>query len=98
RYGMASIFVPAMVPLPLPLKVFVISAGALQTPFSRFLLVITSARAIRYFGEAYLGLKLGQDAQGFLIRNGWTLTGIALALALGIVFLLKASERRTAPQ
>src|SRR5262249_31929189 len=25
RYGMASIFVPAMVPLPLPLKVFVIS-------------------------------------------------------------------------
>jgi len=94
RYGMASIFVPAMVPVPLPLKVFVISAGALRTPFSRFLAVMITARAIRYFGEAYLGLKLGQDAQGFLIRNGWTLAGIALALALGIVFVLKSAERR----
>ena len=96
RYGLASIFVPAMVPVPLPLKVFVISAGALQTPFSRFLAVIISARTIRYFGEAYLGLRLGQDAQGFLIRNGWTLAGVALAVAFAIVWLLKVNERRTA--
>src|SRR5579859_2668299 len=33
RYGLLSVFIPAVIPvLPLPLKVFVISAGALRTP------------------------------------------------------------------
>jgi len=59
--------------IPLPLKVFVISAGALRTPFARFLAVILVARVIRFFGEAWLGLQLGRDAQGFLIRNGLTI-------------------------
>jgi len=98
RYGLTSVFVPAMVPVPLPLKIFVISAGALQTPFSHFFAVIVIARGIRYFGEAYLGLKLGEDARGFLIRNGWTLTGFALGLALGLVLLLKAADRRRTAQ
>src|SRR4051794_5894926 len=74
RYGLLTVFVPAVVPIvPLPLKVFVISAGAFQTPFGRFMAVIALARIIRFFGTAYLALQLGADAKGFLIRNGWTL-------------------------
>ena len=64
--------------VPLPLKVFAISAGALRTSFVKFLGVIVAARVIRYFGLAYLGLQLGKDAEGFLRRNGWTLAGAAL--------------------
>ena len=75
--------------VPLPLKVFVISAGALRTSFGRFLAVILVARVIRYFGLAYLGIQLGMDAKGFLIRNGWTLTGIALALTFVVYFLIR---------
>ena len=76
RYGLLTVFIPAVTPvLPLPLKVFVISAGAFHTPFGRFLLMILVARVIRYFGLAYLGLQFGADAQGFLQRNGWTLDG-----------------------
>src|SRR5581483_5119974 len=38
RYGLLTVFVPAVVPfVPLPLKVFVISAGAFRTRFSKFL-------------------------------------------------------------
>ena len=56
RYGLITVFIPAMFPIiPLPLKVFVISAGVLHTRFSRFLAVILLARVIRYFGEAYIG-------------------------------------------
>src|SRR5690242_8240296 len=34
RYGLLTVFLPAVVPLiPLPLKVFVITAGAMRTPF-----------------------------------------------------------------
>lgn len=98
RYGLLSVFVPAVTPVvPLPLKVFVISAGALHTPFSRFLAVILLARIIRYFGEAWLGLQLGEDARGFLIRNGWTMAGIALAATLALVFLIRLNDRRRQP-
>jgi len=95
RYGMLTVFVPAVTPvLPLPLKVFVVSAGALKTPFSKFLTVILVARAIRYFGEAYLGIKLGADAQTFLARHIWLIVGIVLALAGAAYVLIRISDRR----
>src|ERR1041385_4047314 len=51
RYGLLTVFIPAVVPfLPLPLKVFVISAGAMRTSTGRFLSVILAARVMRYFG------------------------------------------------
>lgn len=95
RYGLLTVFVPAVVPfVPLPLKVFVISAGALQTPFVRFLGVIVLARVIRYFGMAWLALKLGADAQGFLIRNGWTIVGGILGAAVLLYAAMTWTARR----
>jgi membrane protein DedA with SNARE-associated domain len=94
RYGLLTVFIPALVPVPLPLKVFVVSAGMLRTPASQFLAVIVTARLIRFFGEAYLGMRLGQDAQAFLNHNAWTLAGIALALGLLLVWLIRLSDRR----
>ncbi|MBZ5728632.1 MAG: VTT domain-containing protein [Acidobacteriia bacterium] len=98
RYGLLTVFVPAVVPvIPIPLKVFVISAGALHTSLGRFLAVIVVARIIRYFGEAYLGIQLGADAENFLRRNAWTLVGIALALTLAMYWLIRLSDRRRRP-
>jgi len=95
RYGMLTVFIPAVVPvLPLPLKVFVVSAGALKTPFSKFLAVILLARVIRYFGEAYLGILLGEDAQTFLARHAWTILGIAIALGGAAYALIRISDRQ----
>jgi membrane protein YqaA with SNARE-associated domain len=88
RYGLLTVFVPAVVPvLPLPLKVFVVSAGYLHTPLSRFFWVILLARALRYFGEAYLGIRLGSGAQTFLANNKWPLAFMAVA-AVAALFLL----------
>jgi membrane protein DedA with SNARE-associated domain len=95
RYGMLTVFIPAVTPvLPLPLKVFVISAGALKTPFRKFLAVILLARVIRYFGEAYLGILLGEDAQTFLARHVWTILGIAVALAGAAYVVIGMIDRR----
>jgi membrane protein DedA with SNARE-associated domain len=92
---MLTVFIPAVVPvLPLPLKVFVISAAALKTPFGKFLTVILLARVIRYFGEAYLGIQLGEDAQTFLARHIWMILGIVLALAGAAYVLIRAYDRR----
>ncbi len=99
RYGLLTVFVPAVTPvLPLPLKVFVICAGVLHTPFPRFAIVVLLARVIRYFGEAYLGIRLGMDAQGFLQRNAWTLIGVAIGLALVLYLLIRWNDRRAGLQ
>jgi membrane protein YqaA with SNARE-associated domain len=96
RYGLVTVFIPAATPvLPLPLKFFVVSAGVLHTSIVRFLAVIVFARTCRYFGDAFLGVKLGLDAQGFLQRNAWTLVGIAIALAGALVALIRWGERRS---
>ena len=98
RYGLVTVFIPALLPIPMPLKVFVISAGALRTPLSQFMGVILAARLVRYFGEAWLGVSMGEGAQGFLTRNAWTLAGVGLALAFLLVALIKYAERRRAEQ
>jgi membrane protein YqaA with SNARE-associated domain len=97
RYGLLTVFIPAVTPfVPLPLKVFVISAGAMHTPLSRFLGVVSLARVIRYFGEAYLGVRLGEDAHGFLVHNGWNIAGIAVAMVLVLVGMIRWRDRRRA--
>jgi membrane protein YqaA with SNARE-associated domain len=95
RYGLVTVFIPAVVPvLPLPLKLFVISAGALRTPLGAFLGVILLARVARFYGLAYLGTRMGKEgAWSFLLNNAWTLTGVALALALLFYTLIRLSDR-----
>lgn len=94
RYGLLTIFIPAMLPIPLPLKVFVISAAVLRTSFVKFVLVILAGRCIRYFGEAYLGVRLGEGSAQFLRSHTWHLVGGALVL-FGVLYLLMLwTERR----
>ena len=71
RYGMVTILVPAMVPIPMPLKLFVISAGVTGTSLSHFIPVVLFARFVRYFGEVWLGIRLGEDSKGFLEAHAW---------------------------
>jgi len=94
RYGLVTVFVPAILPIPLPLKVFVVSAGVLHTPASRFFLVVLAARIVRYGAEAYLGVKLGENAGAFLHHNAWTLMGIAVAMAMALFALIRFNDRR----
>jgi membrane protein YqaA with SNARE-associated domain len=97
RYGLLTVFIPAVTPfVPLPLKIFVISAGAMHTAVGRFLGVVLLARVIRYYGEAYLGIRLGEDAHGFLARNVWNIAGIAVTMALVLVGLIRWYDRRRA--
>lgn len=95
RYGLLTVFVPAVTPVvPFPLKVFVMCAGYMRTSFGKFLGVVLVARIIRYFGEAYLGLNLGEHAEAFLRRNAWPLLGAAVVMATGLYLLIRYSERR----
>jgi membrane protein DedA with SNARE-associated domain len=70
----------------------------MHTPAGKFLAVILVARIVRYFGEAYLGIRLGggtHGAQFFLRQNAWTIVGVALGIALAAVALIRWSDIRT---
>jgi membrane protein YqaA with SNARE-associated domain len=94
RYGLVTVFIPALLPIPLPLKVFVVSAGVLRTSVWNFIAVIVTARFIRYFGEAYLAIRLGEDASAFLTRNAWNMVGIAVLLFALLYAIVRISDRR----
>lgn len=97
RYGMITVFVPAISPLPLPMKVPVFCAGALDVRMSYFIFVVLSARAIRYFAMAYFGVRYGASTGRFLLRHGLLIGGIALGLALAVAVGLRLYQRhRTA--
>ncbi len=90
RYGMVTVFVPALMPIPLPLKLFVISAGVMGTSTKEFIAVVLVARSLRYFGEAWLGVTLGRESPAFLRTHAWMFAAGAAALFLmlyGIVLL-----------
>jgi membrane protein DedA with SNARE-associated domain len=87
KYGLWTVFVPALLPVPLPTKIFVLSAGALGVPALRFALVILVARTIRYFGLAYCGAIYGRTAFDYIKASGKPL-GLALGLILAVILLI----------
>jgi len=93
RYGLVTVFVPTLLPFPpLPTKIFVISAGALGTSPSWFLLTVVAARLIRYLGLAWLGAQLREHSLTWLGAHGWHLVAAGVVLSGCLVWLLKFAE------
>jgi membrane protein DedA with SNARE-associated domain len=82
QYGLITVFIPALLPFPMPLKLFVISAGALGTRTRAFLSVVILARTLRYFGDAWLGVNLGKDSAAFVSAHKWHFAEAAVGLFL----------------
>ena len=96
RYGMVTVFIPALVPIPMPLKLFVISAGVMGTALSEFIGVVLVARIVRYFGEAWLGIRLGMGSTGFLKAHVWHFVAGAAALSVCLYAFIRWRERARA--
>jgi membrane protein YqaA with SNARE-associated domain len=96
RYGMVTVFVPALMPIPMPLKLFVISAGVMGTSMTEFVLVVLAGRTLRYFGEAWLGITLKYESTAFLKSHAWMFAvgASALFLSIYLFILLRARKRR----
>jgi len=86
KYDALVLLLPAMIPLPLPMKLFVIAAGVFQMKIACFVAVIAFARVVRYFGEVFLALRYGEQTTAFLKEN--TLLGVGIAVAIIAVFFV----------
>lgn len=95
RYGLITVFIPALVPvIPLPMKVFVICAGALGVHPVVFLLVMAAGKIPRFFFFAWLGRSLGEHSTQWLKEHRWHFLAGAVALTLLLYLLVKIADRR----
>lgn len=94
RYGMVTVFVPALMPIPMPLKLFVISAGVTGTALTEFIAVVVLARTLRYFGAAWLGVTLGRESTDFLKTHAWDFVAGAVVLFLALYSFILFRDRR----
>jgi membrane protein YqaA with SNARE-associated domain len=86
RYGLLAIAIPALLPPPMPFKIFVATAGTLEYPRGRFLVTVMIARAFRYYVEGVLAVFYGRRVLSFLRDNGLVIVVICGAAA--IIFIL----------
>jgi membrane protein YqaA with SNARE-associated domain len=60
RHPILAVFLPAVLPPPIPLLPFALASGALGVSRRRFLVVFSAARSLRYCFVAWLGVTYGR--------------------------------------
>src|SRR5215470_12885079 len=98
RFGFLAVGIPAILPPPLPFKIFVATAGALEYPRWKFLLTVMIARSFRYYVEGILAVFYGRRVLLFLKDNGLIIVSVvgAVVLVVGIIYLI-INWRKTPP-
>ncbi len=96
KYGFWSLFVPALLPPPVPFSPFLLVAGALKYSRRNFLVALGLARALRYSLLAWLGSMYSSQIFGFFHQYYqpilWTV--VALAVMGGIAALYWTWKRK----
>src|SRR5262249_36728887 len=87
RWGPLAVAGPALLPPPVPFKIFVLGAGVFGMRYRRFATALVLSRGLRYVFWAALGVAYGQQARLWLhsadrwfLEQRWTLAGVAAVL------------------
>jgi len=97
RFGILALAVPALLPPPMPFKIFVATAGALQYPRRKFLLTILLARSLRYYVEGTLAVFYGERVLRFSKDNGIVIISVVTSLfVIALAIYLLSSQGRAA--
>jgi membrane protein YqaA with SNARE-associated domain len=95
RFGFLAIAIPAILPPPLPFKIFVATAGTLEYPRWKFLLTVMLARSFRYYLEGILAVFYGRRVLSFARDNGLVMISIVAGLVLiGIIIYIIINRRK----
>jgi membrane protein YqaA with SNARE-associated domain len=89
RWDFLALAVPAILPPPMPFKIFVIAAGVFGFSFRRFVLTLLVARGLRYAAWAAVGIWYGERAISvFKDVDSWMSARLPWLLATATVALL----------
>jgi membrane protein YqaA with SNARE-associated domain len=95
RFGFLALAVPALLPPPMPFKIFVATAGALEYPRWRFIITIMIARSLRYYIEGTLAVFYGKTVLDFIKKYGFTILAIVIGVCLiGLITYLILQRRQ----
>src|SRR5919107_4877926 len=98
RFGFLALSVRAVLPPPMPFKIFVATAGALEYPRWRFVLTVLIARTVRYTAEGVLVLLYGRRVLHFVRVNGLLILSVATALLIAGVAAYVLAKHIPAPR
>ena len=96
RNDILAVTVAMLGPPPFPTKLFILVAGAVRMDWRRFLAAVFFGRFVRYLGEAYLAVRLGDRAMAALQENYLTIA-IALAATVAVFLVGRRLASRSAP-
>lgn len=82
KWGAWAILLPSLLPPPTPFKIFVLAAGVFRVSFSRFLLMVSIARSIRYFTWGVLAVLYGEWVERALKAHQETIGTVLILLLL----------------
>jgi membrane protein YqaA with SNARE-associated domain len=85
RWGFGAIAVPALLPPPMPLLPFVLTAGALQYSPYKFTTAIAIGRFARYTILGFLAARYGRGILKYLTSDGHVILVSVVALLLAAV-------------
>jgi membrane protein YqaA with SNARE-associated domain len=94
RFGFLAIAIPALLPPPMPFKIFVATAGTLEYPRWKFVITVMIARSVRYYVEGILAVFYGKRVLLFLKDNGLVILSIVAAAAVVILLVYTIVNRR----
>jgi membrane protein YqaA with SNARE-associated domain len=98
HHPVLAVFLPAILPPPIPLSPFVLASGALGVSRGRFLAVFGAARALRYSLIAWLGVAYGRHVvrlwTGTLQKWSTPLLCVFVALLIGGIWMAISKARR----
>lgn len=94
QYGLVTVFIPAASFIPLPMKIPVFCAGALEVRWRSFVSVVAAARLLRYFGLAYLALRYGSSTLSLLKSHALAIAIGAVVFAAMVLITLRLLRRR----
>jgi membrane protein YqaA with SNARE-associated domain len=100
RWGTGTLIASTAIPLPSPTSLFFAAAGASDYPKGRFLAIVGMARAVRYFGIAYIAGHYGRHFLRVLRHPtqhwGWLLLFISITAALIVGGIVATRRLETA--
>jgi membrane protein DedA with SNARE-associated domain len=101
KYGAGAVAVPAFLPPPFPLSPFLLAAGVMRVPKTKFLAAYSGGRLVRYGVVAWLGRKYGQSIiramQQYSRPIIWTLVVLAVLGAIAVAVYLWRRKQQGLP-
>jgi membrane protein YqaA with SNARE-associated domain len=101
RYGMGAVAVPALLPPPFPLSPFLLAAGALKVPKTKFISAYVVGRFVRYGIVALLGRLYGhaliRGMQEYSKPIIWALIGLAILGGLAAAVYIYHRKKKGEP-